>query len=81
MEDWLATWTKVYHHSYTVVAVFGLVATVVFASPGDHVLALGPLRLDAFYGTLAAFGFLLVLSLTDEYDPADYGLDRRDTEK
>ena len=81
MGGWLGTWTKIHHHSYTVVAVFGLVVTVVLASPGDHVIALGPLRLDAFYVTLVAFGFLLVLSLADDYDPADYGLDRDGSEK
>jgi hypothetical protein len=78
MEDWMETWTRIHHHSYTVVAVVGLLATVGLAGPGDHVLALGPIRFDAYYATLAAFGFLLLLSLTDDYDRADYTLDRGD---
>jgi hypothetical protein len=79
MEDWMETWTKLHHHSYTVVAVLGLLATAVLATPGSHVLALGPLRVDAYYATLAAFGFLLVLSLTDDYGREDYTLDRGGT--
>ena len=81
MEDWLETWTKVYHHHYTVVAILGLLATVLFASPGESVLALGPLRLDIFYATLGAFGLLFLLSVTDSYDRTDYALDRDDTEE
>lgn len=81
MADWLRAWTKIYHYHYVVVAVAGLVATVFLASPGSHTLALGPLRVDAFYIALASFGFLLVLSVTDEYAPEDYGLESDDTGK
>ena len=81
MEDWMETWTKLHHHSYTVVAVLGLLATVTLASPGSHVLALGPVHVDAFYVTLGAFGILFMLSLTDEYDREDYALDRGETDE
>jgi hypothetical protein len=81
MEDWMEAWTKLHHHSYTVVAVLGLVATVVLASPGEQTLGLGPVRFDAFYAALAAFGALLVLSITGEYRRADYTLDRNGSEE
>jgi hypothetical protein len=79
MEHWLEAWTRIHHHSYTVVAVCGLVATVVLAGPGDNFVTLGPVRLDAFYLSLVAFTALLVISLADEYNPAEYGIDRKDS--
>jgi hypothetical protein len=66
-------WTKPHHHSYSVVAVFGLVARGILAGSGEQVFALG--RVDWFSLTLVAFGLLLVVSLTDTYSREDSGLD------
>jgi hypothetical protein len=72
---WLRRLTKLHHYSYPVIAIFGVVTTVVLARPGESWLALGPVRVDAFYVSVVAFGVLLVLSVTGTYDPAEYGLE------
>lgn len=81
MGKWLRIWTKIDYYHHPIVGLFGLVVTVMVASPGTHVSSLGPLRVDPFYVSLVGFGSLLVLSLTDEYDPEAYGLESVDDER
>ncbi|WP_277555282.1 hypothetical protein [Halobaculum limi] len=78
MPSALRALTRLHHYLYPVVGVCGLSATVLLSRPGAHVATIGPVRFDPFYASLVAFGALLVLSLTDEYDPADYRLDSSD---
>jgi hypothetical protein len=78
MGRWLRRWTKLHHYHYPVLGLCGLVATIAFWRPGEHSLGVGPLQVDAFYVALVGFGSLLVLGVTDSYDPADYGLDSDD---
>lgn len=80
MGSWLRHYTKLYHYHWLAVAVGGIVATLVYASPGEEYLRLGRLELDLFYITLALFCLLFVVSVTDRYAPADYGLDRSNDE-
>lgn len=81
MGKWFRIWMKIHHYHYPIMGLFGLFATVMVTSPGAHVSSLGPLRVDLFYVSLVAFGSLLVLSLTDEYDPEAYGLESSDDER
>ncbi|NUB90897.1 hypothetical protein HT576_07670 [Haloterrigena sp. SYSU A121-1] len=81
MGTWLRTLTKIHHYHYPVLACVGLIATVVLSSPGTHQYAVGPITVDAFYSSLLTFGALLVLSVTDTYDPEDYGLESDDAER
>ena len=74
MADWLGRLTRFHHYHYLAVAVGLFVATVTLGEPGTHDLALGPLRVDAFWIGIASSLLLFVLSATDRYDPADYGL-------
>lgn len=75
MTGWLPRLTRVHHYHYLLVAVGLFVATVALGQPGSHDLVLGPLRFDAFWVSIASSLALFVLSITDAYDPADYGLD------
>ncbi|MFC7070772.1 hypothetical protein [Halobaculum lipolyticum] len=81
MESWLRSLTRIHHYTYPIVAVCGLLATVTLSEPGAHVAAVGPVRFDPFYASLVAFGALLLLSVTDAYDPSDYGLGSSDGEE
>ncbi|SFK99544.1 hypothetical protein SAMN04487950_1819 [Halogranum rubrum] len=81
MAKWFRLHTKIYHYHYVVLGIAGIAATVVFATPGTDFVHLGPLQLDLFYISLALFAALLALSVTDEYDSEDYGLDSSDAEK
>ena len=75
MSKWLRRLTKVYHYHYLVVAVGLFVATVALGEPGSHELVLGPLRVDVFWVSIASAVVLFGLSITERYDPTDYGLD------
>ena len=75
MSGWLERLTKFHHYHYPVVAVGLFVATVVFGEPGVHELVLGPIRIDAFWVAIGSSMVLFLLGVTDEYEPADYGLD------
>ena len=72
---WLERLTKFHHYHYPIVAVGLFVGTVALGEPGTHELALGPLRVDAFWLGVGSSVLLFVLSPANEYDPADYGLD------
>ncbi|GGM66934.1 hypothetical protein J2752_000103 [Halarchaeum rubridurum] len=80
MGPWFRLYAKRYTDHYAVLGLAGVAATVALAEPGVHVVAVGPLRVDAFYSSLVCFGLLFVLSATDRYDPADYGLDSESDE-
>jgi len=81
MGKWFRLYTKIYTYHYAVIGIFGIVATVIYASPGEQFISVGPLQLDIFYISLVLFGLLFVLSATDEYDPESYGLSSSDSEK
>ncbi|MGQ5515012.1 hypothetical protein [Halococcus saccharolyticus] len=81
MAKWLRVLTKIHHYHHPVIGLCGLIATMVLYTPGTHPVAVGPLRLDAFYIAVAGFGALLVLSVIDEYDPEEYGLDPSNPEE
>ena len=75
MAKWLRILTKIHYYSHPLVGICGLIATVLLYRPGTNMVAVGPVRLDAFYIAVAGFGALLVLSAIDEYDPEEYGFD------
>ncbi|SEL33516.1 hypothetical protein SAMN04488691_10452 [Haloferax larsenii] len=81
MGKWLRLYTKIHTYHYAVLGIAGIVATVVYASPGMHFIHIGPLQLDVFYIAFALFGLLFILSATDSYAPEDYGLSSSDSEK
>ncbi|QIB73560.1 hypothetical protein GL213_00760 [Halogeometricum borinquense] len=81
MANWFRLYTKIYTYHYAVLGIAGVVATVLFASPRTDFIHIGPLQLDVFFISLALFGALLALSVTDKYDPEDYGLDSSNSEK
>ncbi|RDI69775.1 hypothetical protein DWB78_16625 [Halopelagius longus] len=81
MGKWLRLYTKIHTYHYAVIGIAGIVATVIFASSGEHYISVGPLQLDVFYISIVSFGLLLLLSATDEYDPKDYGLTSSESEK
>jgi choline-glycine betaine transporter len=72
---WLRRLTKFYHYHYFVVAIGLFIATVSLGEPGTHELVLGPVRVDAFWASIASSVVLFALSITERYDPAEYGLD------
>jgi hypothetical protein len=76
--DWLARLTRFHHYHYPVVGIGMLLAAVVLGEPGTHDVVLGPLRVDAYWLVIASSLVLILLSVTDAYDPADYGLDREE---
>jgi len=81
MGKWLQRYTKIHTYHYAVLGIAGIVATVVYANPGMHFIHIGPLQLDIFYISIALFGILFALSVTDSYDPEDYGLSSSKSEK
>lgn len=81
MGKWFRLYTKIHTYHYAVIGIAGMVATVIYASPAEHFISVGPLRLDIFYTSIVLFGLLFVLSVTDEYDPEDYGLTSSESEK
>lgn len=81
MGKWFRVWTKIHHYQKTVIGIGGMVATVIYANPGEHYISVGPLLLDIFYATIVSFGLLFVLSVTDKYDPEDYGFSSFESEK
>lgn len=81
MGKWFRLYTKIHTHHYAVIGIAGMVATVIYASPGAHFMSIGPLRLDVFYISLVLFGVLFALSVTDDYDPEDYGLSSSKSKK
>jgi len=76
MQKWMQTLTKIHHYHYSILGVIGVVATVLFARPGNHSVGVGPVSFDLYWVSLVMFGALLVLQITTEYDPADYRLNR-----
>ncbi|ADQ65764.1 hypothetical protein C499_11196 [Halogeometricum borinquense DSM 11551] len=81
MGKWFRLYTKIHTYQYAVLGIVGIVATIIFASPGTDFIHVGRQRLDVFYISLALFGALFVLSVTDEYSPEDYGLYSSKSEK
>jgi len=81
MGKWFRLYTKIYHYHYPLLGIAGMVATVSFASPGEHFISVGPLGLDIFYASIILFGLLFVISVTSEYDPGSYGLTSSESEK
>jgi len=81
MGKWFRLYTKIHTYHYAVIGIAGIVATVIYASPGEHFISIGPLQLDIFYTAIVLFGLLSVLSITDEYNPEDYGLTSSESEK
>jgi len=81
MGRWFRLYTKIHTYHYAVIGIVGMVATIIYASPGGYFVSVGPLQLDIFYLSLVSFGVLFALSATDKYDPEDYGLSSSDSEK
>ena len=81
MRKWFRLYTKIHTYHYAVIGIAGIVATVIYGGPGEHFISIGPLQLDIFYATIVLFGLLFILSITDEYDPEDYGLTSSESEK
>lgn len=81
MSKWLRIYTKIHTYHYAVIGIVGIVATVIYASPGEHLISVGLLHVDIFYISLVLFGLLFVISATDKYDPEDYGLSSPDSKK
>lgn len=81
MGKWFRLYTKIHTYHYAVIGIAGIVTTVIYASPGEHCISIGPLLLDIFYIPIVLFGLLFVLSITDEYDPEEYGLTSSESEK
>jgi hypothetical protein len=81
MAKWFRLYTKIYTYHYAVIGIAGIVATVIYANPGEHFISVSLLHVDIFYISLVLFGLLFVLSVTDEYDPEDYGVSSSDSEK
>ncbi|PHQ46964.1 hypothetical protein DJ68_04430 [Halorubrum sp. C3] len=81
MAKWFRLYTKLYHYHYPVLGIAGMVATVIYASPGEYYISVDPLRLDIFYISIVLFGLLFIVSVTDEYGPEDYGLTSSESEK
>lgn len=81
MAKWFRLYTKIHTYHYSVIGIVGIVATVIYASPREYFISVGPLQVDIFYICLVLFGLLFVLSATDKYDPEDYGLSSSDSEK
>ena len=65
-----------HHYSYSILGVTGVVATVLFASPGNHSVGVGPVAFDLYWFLFVTFGALLMLQITTEYDPVDYRVNR-----
>ena len=61
--------------------VIGIVATVIYVSPGGYFISIGPLQLDMLYLSPISFRVLFALSATDKYDPEGYGISLPDSEK
>lgn len=81
MGKWFRLYTKIYHYHYPLLGIAGMVATVIFASPGEHFISVGPLGLDIFYASIILFGLLFIISVTDKYDPGAYGLSLSESKK
>jgi len=81
MERWLRILSKFHYYHYPVIGAVGLAYTLAFHEPGVHRIGVGPVRFDAFYVAVGAFSVLLLLSLTDSYDPDDYRVEPPDSDE
>lgn len=74
-------WPTLVRYHTLAVGLFGIVAIAIVSRPGTGAFVAGPLRFDAFYVAIGAFGALVLLSLSDPSDADEHDFRRSDAEE